>query len=134
MPESHRDLLERPLNATLVTVMPSGQPQATVVWYKLDGPYVMLTTMKGFQKERNMRARPRVSLVIIDQDNTARWIELRGTVELFDEGAGELLDELTVMYTGMSHYFGDVVAAELAETETSVTARITPTRIKAEAF
>lgn len=134
IPDSHRDLLERPLNATLVTVMPNGQPQATVVWYKLAGPYVMLTTMKGFQKERNMRARPRVSLVIIDPDDTARWIELRGTVELFDENATELLDELTVMYTDMSHYFGDVVPAELAATETAVTARITPTRIRAEAF
>ena len=134
IPESHRDLLTRHLNATLVTVMPSGQPQATIVWYKLDEPYVMLTTMNGFQKERNMRARPKVSLLIIDPDDTARWIEVRGTVELFDEGAGDLLDELTVMYTDMSHYFGEVVPAELAETQTSVTARITPTRIRAETF
>lgn len=133
IPDSHRDLLERPLNATLVTVMPSGQPQATIVWYKLDGPDVMIITMKGFQKERNMRARPKVSLVIIDPDDTARWIEVRGTVELFDGGADELLDEITGLYTDMSRYFGEVVPAELAETQIPVIARITPTRLRAEA-
>jgi PPOX class probable F420-dependent enzyme len=134
IPDSHRDLLERPINATLVTVMPSGQPQATVVWCGLEGPYVMLSTMRGFQKERNMRARPKVSLVVVDPDSSGRWIEVRGTVELIDSGALADLDELTALYAGVAHYFGDVVPAELAETEIPVTCRITPTRVRAEAF
>lgn len=134
IPDSHRDLLERPINATLVTVMPSGQPQATVVWCGLDGPYVTVSTMRGFQKERNMRARPQVSLVAIDPDNSARCIEVRGTVELIDSGALADLDELTALYTEVTHYFGDVVPAEMAETEIPVTCRITPTRVRAEAF
>ncbi len=134
IPDSHRDLLERPINATLVTVMPSGQPQATVVWCSLEAPYVMLSTMRGFQKERNMRARPKVSLVVVDPDSSARWIEVRGTVELTESGALADLDEITALYTGGAHYFGDVVPAELAATEIPVTCRITPTRVRAEAF
>ena len=134
IPDSHRDLLERPINATLVTVMPSGQPQATVVWCGLDGPYVTLSTMKGFQKERNMRARPKVSLVVIDPAGAGRWIEVRGTVELSDSGALADLDALTALYTDLAHYFGDVVPAEMAETEIPITCRITPTRVRAEAF
>ncbi len=134
IPDSHRDLLERPINATLVTVMPSGQPQATVVWCGLDGPYVMLSTMQGFQKERNMRARPKVALVVVDPDNSGRWIEVRGTVEFVDSGALADLDALTVLYTDVPHYFGDVVPAEMAETEVPVTCRITPTRVRAEDF
>jgi len=134
IPDSHRDLLERPINATLVTVMPSGQPQATVVWCGRDGPYVILSTMQGFQKERNMRARPQVSLVVIDPEDSGRSIEVRGTVELVESGALADLDALTGLYTGMPHYFGDVVPAETAERETPVTCRVTPTRVRAEAF
>ena len=32
IPESHRDLLERPVLASLATLLPSGQPQVTPVW------------------------------------------------------------------------------------------------------
>jgi len=134
IPDSHRDLLERPINATLVTVMPNGQPQATVVWCGRDGPYVMLSTMRGFQKERNMRARPQVSLVIVDPDDSGRWIEVRGTVELTEAGALADLDALTFLYTGLPHYFGDVVPAETAATEIPITCRVMPTRVRAEAF
>jgi PPOX class probable F420-dependent enzyme len=134
IPDSHRDLLEGPINATLVTLMPSGQPQATVVWCGIDGPCVTFSTMKGFQKERNMRARPKVSLIVIDPTNAGRWIEVRGSVELIDDGALEDLDELTALYTDVTHYFGEVVPAGMAETEIPVTARITPTRVRAENF
>jgi PPOX class probable F420-dependent enzyme len=134
IPESHRDLLEGPVDAVLVTIMPDGQPQATVVWCDLEGPCVRVNTMKGFRKERNMRARPRVALLAVDPGNPLRWIEVRGTVELIDEGALAHLDVLAALYTGADRYFGPVVPAELAATEVPVIARITPVRVRAESF
>lgn len=134
IPESHRDLLEGPVYAVLVTIMPDGQPQATVVWCDLDGPYVRVNTMRGFRKERNMRARPRVALLAVDPADPLRWIEVRGTVDLIDEAAGAHLDRLAALYTGADRYFGPVVPAELAATEVPVIARITPVRVRAERF
>ncbi len=134
IPDSHRDLLDGPIDAVLVTVMPDGQPHATVVWCNRDDPFVMINTMKGFRKERNMRANPKVALLVVDPGSAGRWIEVRGTVELIDTGAYQHLDELTALYTDASRYFGEVAPAELAETEVPVIARITPTRIRAEAF
>ena len=134
IPASHRDLLAGPVDVALVTVMPDGQPQATVVWCDLEGPYVMVNTMKGFRKERNMRARPRVALLAIDPTNPQRWIEVQGTVELIEEGAQAHLDRLAALYTGAEHYFGQVVPAEWAESEVPVIARITPVRVQAEDF
>lgn len=134
IPPSHRDLLEGPVAATLVTVMPDGRPQATVVWCNLEGPYVMVNTMRGFRKERNMRARPRVALLVVDPADAGRWIEVRGTVELIDDGSGAHLDRLSTLYTGAERYFGEVVPAEYAESEIPVIARITPVRIRAERF
>jgi len=134
IPDSHRDLLDRPIDAVLVTVMPDGQPQATVVWCNLDDPFVMINTMEGFRKERNMRANPKVALLVVDPQSASRWIEVRGAVELVDVGAREHLDDLAALYTDASRYFGEVVPAELADIEVPVTGRITPIRVRAETF
>jgi PPOX class probable F420-dependent enzyme len=132
IPESHRDLLTRPIDVALVTVMPDGQPQATVVWCSLEGPYLAVNTMRGFRKERNMRARPRVAVLAVDPGEPGRWIEVQGTVELVDEGALDHLDLLTALYTGAEHYFGGVLPASYAETEVPVIARITPIAVRTE--
>jgi PPOX class probable F420-dependent enzyme len=132
VPDSHRDLLEGPIDVALITVMSDGQPQATVVWCSLEGPRVLVSTMKGFRKERNMRARPRVALLAVDPTDPRRWIEVRGTVELIDEGAGAHLDRLAALYAGAERYFGQVVPAEYAQCEVPVIACITPTRVRTE--
>jgi len=134
IPDSHRDLLDRSIDAVLVTVMPDGQPHATVVWCNVKDSFVMINTMKGFRKERNLRANPKVALLVVDPERASRWIEVRGTVELIDAGAREHLDELTALYTDASRYFGEVVSAELASTEVPVIGRITPIQVRAEAF
>jgi PPOX class probable F420-dependent enzyme len=134
IPDTHRDLIERPIDAVLVTVMPDGQPQATVVWCSFDEPFVMINTMKGFRKEKNMRVNPKVSLLVVDPGTSSRWIEVRGGVELLDEGARQHLDELTALYTEATRYFGEVVPEELSATEVPVIGRITPVRVRAEAF
>ncbi len=134
IPPSHRDLLESPIDAVLVTVMPDGQPQATVVWCSLAEPFVMINTMKGFRKEKNMRSNPKVSLLVVDPATASRWIEVRGTVDLIDSDANQHLDELTALYTEASRYFGEVVPEELAASEVPVIGRITPVRVRAEAF
>jgi len=134
IPDSHRDLLDRSIDAVLVTVMPDGQPQATVVWCNVKDSFAMINTMKGFRKERNLRANPKVALLVVDPERASRWIEVRGTVELIDAGAREHLDELTALYTDASRYFGEVVSAELASTEVPVIGRITPIQVRAEAF
>jgi len=134
IPASHRNLLEGPFDAVLVTVMPDGQPQATVVWCSLAEPYVLINTMRGFRKEKNMRANPKVSLLVVDPATASRWIEVRGTVDLIDVGANEHLNELTALYTEAIRYFGEVVPEELAAFEAPVIGRITPVRVRAEAF
>jgi hypothetical protein len=61
IPVSHRDLVECPPVAALTTVMPDGSPQTSVVWCDR-ADLVRINTMRGFQKERNMRRDPRVTL------------------------------------------------------------------------
>lgn len=130
IPESHRDLLNGPKIAALTTVMPDGQPQTTVVWCNFDGTHILINTMRGFQKEKNMRANPRVTLLAYDPCDTVRYIEVRGCiVEMTEDGAVEHLDVLSELYTGRSPYFGACVPEHFKEYETPVLCKILPMHI-----
>lgn len=130
IPESFRDLVDGPRVAALTTVMPNGQPQTTVVWCNFDGKHVLINTMLGFRKEKNMRRNPKVTLLCFDPAEPLRSLEVRGTVvEMTQEGALEHLDGLSEQYTGKRPYFGGCVSAALRETETPVLCKILPTHV-----
>jgi PPOX class probable F420-dependent enzyme len=133
IPPSHLDLVECPPVAALTTVMPDGSPQTSVVWCDWDGTFIRVNTMRGFQKERNMRREPRVTLLCYDPHDDGRYLEVRGRVEeMTEDGALEHLDALSSKYAGRPmRYFGECVPAELARTEIPVLCRIRPTHVVA---
>jgi PPOX class probable F420-dependent enzyme len=128
-PESHVDLLDRPLPAVLTTEMPDGRFQSTVVWFNRDGGHILLNTMREFQKARNLRARPRATLLVVEREGDQRWIEVRGSVLLEEDGALEHLNELTRFYMGAGPYFGRAVPPELALVEHPVRVRLVPSAV-----
>lgn len=135
IPDSHRDLVDGPYWAALTTVMPDGQPQTTPVWCNRAGPRILINTMRGFRKERNLRANPCVTLLVYDPRNPLHAIEIRGlVVNMTEVGAAEHLDELTALYLGKpgARFFGDSVPAELVATHHPVKITIAPTRIRVE--
>lgn len=132
IPESHRDLLNGPRVAALTTVMPDGSPQTTVVWCNFDGTHVLINTMCGFRKEKNMRANPKVTLLCYDPRRPLRYLEIRGrVVEMTEAGALDHLDGLSELYTGRKPYFGECVPVEFEEKETPVLCKILPTHVVA---
>jgi PPOX class probable F420-dependent enzyme len=133
IPISHLDLVECPPVAALTTLMPDGSPQTSVVWCDFDGTRVRVNTMRGFQKERNMRRDPRVTLLCFDPRKTERYLEVRGTVvDMTEDGAGRHLDELASKYAGRPiRYFGDAIPARFAETEIPVLCLIQPSHVVA---
>lgn len=128
IPEDLKDLLEGPIYVALSTVSPDGQPQTTVVWCDYDGTHVRINTARGRLKEKNMSANPKVSLLAVDPEDPYRWIEVRGTVELTEEGAVEHIHSLSKLYTG-KRYFGEFAPAEKEYKQTRVIGKITPTRV-----
>src|SRR5262249_14449444 len=113
IPDKYRDLLDRPIVVSLATLRSDGPPQVQPVWCSFDGTHILVNTEKGRQKYRNMSRRPAVTILAIDPDNTARWLEVRGTVVgETEEGANEHLDELARLYLGVDkdplHKEGDV--------------------------
>jgi PPOX class probable F420-dependent enzyme len=115
--------------------MPDGQPQSTPIWCNLDGDDVLVNTMRGFRKERNLRANPLVTLLAYDPLRPPRHVEVRGTVVAMTEaGALEHLDALTRLYLRRpgARFFGDCVPEAFRATYVPVTVRITPTRVRVE--
>ena len=77
VPESHRDLLQTPLTATLSTIDAKGRPQSTAVWYLVDDDGQLKGSITSDrQKFKNLRGNPNCDLFIIDSQNTFRTLEL----------------------------------------------------------
>jgi PPOX class probable F420-dependent enzyme len=132
--ESHLDLLTRPICGVFTTVGLDGQPQSSLVWVDLaDGCAVVNTTLER-QKGRNLLANPKVSLLMVDPDNTARFIQIRGDAELVMVGALDHLDALTRKYTRHPRFYGCIYPAEQRERETRVICRIHTRRITLDAI
>jgi PPOX class probable F420-dependent enzyme len=111
-----------------------GQPQSSLVWIGVaDGCAVVNTTLER-QKGRNLLANPKVSLLVVDPDNTARFMQIRGDAELVREGAVEQLDELTRKYTRHPRYYGWIYPLEQRACETRVICRIHARRITLDAI
>lgn len=135
IPESHRDLLVRPIHGVLSTMMPDGQPQSSIVWVDCDGTYVLINTTLERQKGRNMCANPRVALLVVDPLDGSRWIEVRGkVVEIQCAGAEVHADKLTRRYTGKEHFYGGIYPVEQKQKETRVIVKIEPIKVSLDAF
>jgi len=134
IPASHLDLLTRPICGVLTTIGADGQPRSSLVWVDDDGACVRVNTTLERQKGRNMRANPKVSLLVVDPDDTTRFIQIRGDAELVTDGAIEHLDALTRAYTEHPAFYGYVYPVEQRSLETRVIARIHARRITLDAI
>ncbi len=134
IPESHLDLLTRPVPGVLTTMQVDGQPQSSIVWVDWDGECACVNTTLQRRKGRNMVADPRVSLLVVDPDNTSRYIQVRGDAELVTEGARDHLDRLTRKYTRHPAYYGHIYPLEQKDRETRVICRIRANRITLDAI
>jgi PPOX class probable F420-dependent enzyme len=134
LPASHLDLLTRPVCGVLTTIGGDGQPQSSLVWVDHDGECALVNTTLERQKGRNLLVNPRASLLVVDPDNTARFIQIRGDAELVRDDALEQLDALTRRYTRHPRFYGFVYPIEQQARETRVVCRIHARRITLDAI
>lgn len=134
VPPSHADLLTRPVCGVLTTLGRDGQPQSSLVWVDSDDRgCVLVNTALERQKARNLLTNQKASLLVVDPDNTSRFIQVRGDAELRTAGAREHLDALARKYTRYPAYYGYVQPDAQRLRETRVICRIHPRRITLDA-
>ncbi|TML53914.1 MAG: PPOX class F420-dependent oxidoreductase [Actinobacteria bacterium] len=122
--EKARRFLEEPFVGEVTTLRPNGSPHTTVVWVDVDTDVVMFNTAVGRAKERYLRNDPRVSLIVVDPENTYRWVSVDGTAELTTDGADAQIDKLAKKYLGQDEY------PWRKPEEQRITVRIRPNRVE----
>lgn len=102
-PIEYLDLLKDETKAYLflATTMADGSPQVTPIWFSADEKYILINTNEGRTKDKNMKARPKVAMVIQDPLDPYRYIQIRGEVaEYTTQGADEHISALAMIYNG----------------------------------
>jgi PPOX class probable F420-dependent enzyme len=100
-----QQFLDEPHLAVFVTLMKSGSPQATPVWVDHDGSTVLINTVEGHQKERNLARDHRVALCVTDPGHAGRYVQIRGRVIEIIRGdeALEHINRLSQKYSGRAY-------------------------------
>jgi PPOX class probable F420-dependent enzyme len=101
LPDALLDLLRKPSLCFIATTMPDGSPQLTETWVDTDGSHVLVNTVQGFQKLRNVERDPRVALNVADADRPTTYYAIRGrVVGVTTDGAAEHIERLAQRYLG----------------------------------
>ncbi|MCA1645102.1 MAG: PPOX class F420-dependent oxidoreductase [Chloroflexi bacterium] len=126
LPESHLDLLERPLFAHFATVAADGSPRVNPMWFLWDpdAGVLKLTHTNQRHNYRYLNGNPRVALSIVDPDNQYRYLQVRGEIEkVEDDPTGSFYQTLQQRYRGYT--------TEVKDRAVRVVFTIRPTAYKA---
>lgn len=101
LPDDLVALLREPSPCFLATTMPDGSPQLTQTWVDTDGRHILVNTVQGHQKLRNVQRDPRVALNVVDPNRPGRYVAVRGhVVATTTDGAADHIEALSRRYTG----------------------------------
>lgn len=84
----------------LATLNEDGSPQQTVMWYlPVDGDTILMNTLKGRVKDKNLERDGRASLCI---EEGQQYVSMRGTIAVDNdiERGHETMKEITARYVG----------------------------------
>lgn len=124
IPAAAHRLFEAKTFATIATLLPSGQPHLSVVWIARDGADLLVSTVEGRRKHRNLSRDPRCTVLMIDPDDPYTYLEVRGTAAMTTAGGRELIDALARHYRGIPRY-----TADDGTDHVRVVVRISPNRV-----
>ncbi len=123
LPDGYLDLLDAPVNAMLATVLSTGAPQVSPVWFIRDGDDLLVSSVGGRLREQHVAANPDVALTVVDPDNLMRYIEVRGTMVISPDPTAATRDAVC-----RKHGYDDGSAFDKPGTP-RITLRLTPTFI-----
>lgn len=104
LPEDLLDLLRSGSTCYVATTMPDGSPQLTQTWVDTDGEHIVINTVQGFQKLRNVERDPRVAVSVASPAKPSRYYAVRGrVVSSTTDGGAEHIEMLAQRYTGRSY-------------------------------
>jgi len=100
LPPELEQFLAQPRIAVLATVGRDGKPATTACWYDLEQGRLLITMYRSAKRLPNVRHNPHVSFTIVGED-PYQHLSLAGrVVEMWDDPELEVMDRLSMRYTG----------------------------------
>ena len=94
-------LLRRPSTCYIATSMGDGSPQMTQTWVDTDGDHLLINSVQGYLKIRNIERDPRVAVAVSEPANPSRYFQVRGrVVDVTTDGAVDHIEMLAQRYLG----------------------------------
>lgn len=81
IPESHVELVSRPVGGVVTTIAPSGLPQSTGMWFLYEDGKIKFSLLESRKKYRNLRANPACTFFLMSPDRMIDTIEVRGLAD-----------------------------------------------------
>ena len=123
--EKQLEFLEQPFVGTATTLREDGSPHSTIVWVDVDDGLVSFNTAAGRVKPSNLERDPRVGLLVVDPNDSYRWLSIDGHAAVTTAGADEQIDKLAKKYMDLDEYPWRV------EGQQRLKVRITPEHVTA---
>ena len=95
---------ENPYVGVATTLRDDGSPHSTIVWVDVEGDKVSFNTALGRAKPKHLEHDPRASVLMVDPNNSFKWVAVSGPAELTEEGADAQIDKLAKKYLGKDEY------------------------------
>jgi PPOX class probable F420-dependent enzyme len=135
LPQAHAKLLDEAVTASMSCLNANGTIHISPVWVSRDDNNILVNSVRGRQKDRNLRLRRHVSLLVVDPDNSYHWMSIQGVVDdIVDEDdpvrgkmATDSINQLSQVYLGESTY--PLPLRDPDGTEVRSLYRIRPTRV-----
>jgi len=126
-----RAFLEEKRFGVLATVNSDGGPQQSVMWYEPRGDTLMMNTLRGRKKDRNLQKDARASVCVEDE---YRYVTMEGTIRVVDDPAVTQADiaALARRYHGQEE--GDRMAREVFGSQQRRTLLLTIERADVHGF
>jgi PPOX class probable F420-dependent enzyme len=107
LPDTAKAWIDAHEFATIATIEPDGRPHLSVVWIAYDGDDLLISTVQGRRKHKNLERDPRATVLVYPRSQPYSYLEVRGTTSMTTEGGRELIDALARGYTGADRYTMD---------------------------
>jgi PPOX class probable F420-dependent enzyme len=102
------EIIEGKNFAYLATSMPNGSPHVSPVWIERDGDTLLINTVPGRTKQKNVSRDPRVAISMTQEKSPYRHLFIRGRViEQTKEGALDHINRLARKYLGKDYPWND---------------------------
>jgi PPOX class probable F420-dependent enzyme len=102
--KARKFLDESPYVGVATTLREDGSPHSTIVWVDVEGDKVSFNTALGRAKPKHIEHDPRASVLVVDPNDSYKWVAVSGPAEVTEEGADAQIDKLAKKYLGKDEY------------------------------